>query len=147
MNEEILKKITDYLVNHQHLNLGTATPEGIPMVHTLAYVSDGVNIYFVTNKKSRKAQNILKNSNVAYTVDDDNYESWTIITGIQAMAKAELLEDKAELSRIQGLLIKKFPQMANLPPNPDMAFFKVEPTEIYYLDYTVSFGHRDRVEF
>jgi general stress protein 26 len=147
MNEEILKKITDYLVNHQHFNLGTATPEGVPTVHTLAYVSDGANIYFATNKKSRKARNILRNSNVAYTVDDDHYESWTIITGIQAMAKAELLEDKEELSRIQGLLIRKFPQMANLPPNPDMVFFKVEPTEIYYLDYTVSFGHRDRVEF
>ncbi|MGD2087235.1 MAG: pyridoxamine 5'-phosphate oxidase family protein [Candidatus Aminicenantes bacterium] len=147
MSNEILEKITGYLVNHEHLNLGTVTAEGAPIVHTVAYVSDGATIYFVTHKESRKAQNISSNSAVAYTVDDDDYEDWTEIIGIQGMGKASLLEDKEELEKVQGLMMKKFPQMANLPPDPNMVFYKVEPTEIYYLDNTVSFGHRDRVEF
>lgn len=147
MNKEILEKITGYLANHEHLNLGTVTAEGAPIVHTVAYVSDGAAIYFVTHKESRKAQNIISNSAVAYTVDDDDYEDWTKIIGIQGRGNAALLEDKGELEKAQALMMKKFPQMANLPPDPNMVFLKVEPTEIYYLDNAVSFGYRDRVEF
>ena len=147
MSKEILEKIKDYLINHEHLNLGTVTAEAKPMVHTVAYASEGAAVYFITHKESRKAGNILNNPAVAYTVDQDNYENWTKIRGIQAMGTARLVEDRGEAEKASGLLIKKFPQMANLPPDPNMVIFKVEPTEIYYLDNTVSFGHRDQVEF
>jgi general stress protein 26 len=147
MSKEILKKIEEYLEGHEHLNLGTVTVEGKPVVHTLAYASAGATVYFITHKESRKAGNILKNPAVAYTVDQDNYENWSKIRGIQAMGTAGLVEEQDESKKASGLLMKKFPQMANLPPDPNMVIFKVEPTEIYYLDNTVSFGHRDQVEF
>ena len=147
MNKEILKKIEEYLVDHEHLNLGTVTAEGKPMVHTLAYVSEGAAVYFITYKESRKARNMLNNPAVAYTVDQDVYEDWNKLRGIQAMGTAKLLEDQGDAKKASGMLMKKFPQMANLPPDPNMVIFKVEPTEIYYLDNAVSFGHRDLVEF
>jgi nitroimidazol reductase NimA-like FMN-containing flavoprotein (pyridoxamine 5'-phosphate oxidase superfamily) len=147
MNKEVLEKIKDYLANHEHLNLGTVTKEGKPMVHTLAYASEGATVYFMTHRESRKTKNMSNNPAVAYTVDQDDYENWTKIRGVQAMGKAKRVDEKEESERAMGMLKTKFPQMANLPPNPNMVVFKVEPTEIYYLDNSVSFGHRDQVKF
>jgi len=147
MSKEILEKVVEYLSKKDSLNLGTVTADGKPMVHTMGYASEGATVYFATDKGSRKAQNMMNNPSVAYTVDQDVYENWGKIKGIQAMGNASLIKETSQLKKAQELLIKKFPQMAQMPPNPGMVFFKVEPTEIFYLDYTVSFGHRDRIKF
>ena len=147
MSKEILAKIADYLASQMSLNLGTVTADGKPIVHTMGYASEGAVVYFATSKESRKAQNMINNPAVAYTVDQDTYESFGKIQGIQAMGKAIVLEDPKDLEKARGLLFKKFPQMANMPAMPGTVVFKIEPTEIYFLDYTVSFGHRDHVVF
>jgi len=145
MSKEILEKVIDYLNNHKYLSLGTVTAEGAPQVHTLAYVSEGTAIYFVTNSNTRKVKNIEGNPAVALTVDGD-YENWQNMQAVQASGKASIIMDPLEIKKASELLLKKFPQFANLPPDPDMIFIRVDLTEAYYLDSTVSFGHRDRVE-
>ncbi len=37
--------------------------------------------------------------------------------------------------------------MKNMPPGFEMAVFEINPATAYFLDNTVSFGHRDRVEY
>ena len=147
MSQDILKKIEHYLEKHNHLNLGTVSRENLPMVHTVAYASEGATVYFVTNKASRKAQNFVANPAVAYTVDEDEAGDWSKIQGIQAMGNAMIIENADETQQVMAKMIKKFPQMANLPPDPNMVFVKVVPTETYFIDNSVSFGHRDRMEF
>ncbi|UCD66572.1 MAG: pyridoxamine 5'-phosphate oxidase family protein [Deltaproteobacteria bacterium] len=144
--DTIKAKISDYLVSHPYLRLGTVNKESKPQVHTVGYVSEGCTAYFVTDRKSRKAENILKNPAVAYAVDE-NYEDIMVIQGVQMEGKATLITMETEAVRLLELMAKKFPGMEDMPPNPELVIFKIEPTRGYFLDNTVAFGHRDLVEF
>jgi nitroimidazol reductase NimA-like FMN-containing flavoprotein (pyridoxamine 5'-phosphate oxidase superfamily) len=144
--DTIKAKISDYLVSHPYLRLGTVSEDFTPQVHTVGYVSENCTAYFVTDRKSRKAENILKNPAVAYAVDE-NYEDIMVIQGVQMEGKATLITMETEAVRLLELMAKKFPGMEDMPPNPELVIFKIEPTRGYFLDNTVAFGHRDLVEF
>ncbi len=57
--DTIKTKIIDYLAAHPYLRLATVTDSCAPQVHTVGYVSEDAIVYFVTDKKSRKATNIF----------------------------------------------------------------------------------------
>ena len=145
-NNEITQKIFNYLQSHNVLTLATVSPDGKPLAHTVVYVSEGATVYFGTYKDTRKAQNILKNPSVAYTVDED-YADWDKIQGVQMTGMAAMLTDQKELERIMKKYVEKFPQAADFPPDPDMVLIKIESLRGYFLDYTKGFGHRDEVVF
>lgn len=144
--DAIKTKIAAYLTSHLYLRLGTVTVHSTPQVHTVGYVSENCSICFVTDRKSRKAENIFRNPAVAYTVDE-NYEDVMVIQGVQVEGTASLVILETEALRILGLMAQKFPGMEKMEPNPDLVIFRVEPTRGYFLDNTVAFGHRDMVEF
>ena len=139
-------KISAYLASHHYLRLGTVTPGNTAQVHTVGYVSEGCIVYFVTDRKSRKAMNIFTNPAVAYAVDE-NYRDVMAIQGVQMEGRASLVDQETEVIRLMGLMAHKFPGLENMPPNPDLVIFKIEPTRGYFLDNTVSFGHRDLMNF
>ena len=145
MSEEALGKLVDYLKTQNHLRLATVTSAGTPQVHTVAYVSEGAAIFFITDKKSRKAINIFGNPHVAYTVDHD-VADWSQIKGIQMEGEASVLQDGEEIQKVLGLFQQKFPQSGSLPEF-EMVVIKVEPTEGFFLDNTLGFGHRDKITF
>jgi len=144
--DTIKAKIVDYLSKHPYLRLATVTGSGAPQVHTVGYVSEDAIVYFVTDKNSRKAANIFKNHAVAYAVDE-NYKDVMAIQGVQMEGNASLLTMETEVIRILGLMAQKFPGIENIPPNPDLVCFKIDPTRGFFLDNTVDFGNRDMVEF
>jgi general stress protein 26 len=146
MDNKIKQKIIDYLASHRKMALATLSPEGKPVVHTVEYASEGATVYFTTDKKTRKVQNILKNPTVAYSVDED-YDDWMKIQGVQMEARATVVSEKADIDKALGVYIKKFPFIASFPPNPDLVFIKVEPIEGFFLDYTKGFAHKDKVTF
>ena len=39
------------------------------------------------------------------------------------------------------------PGLKDMPANPDLVIFKIEPERAYFIDNTVAFGHRDMVQF
>jgi len=144
--DTIKAQIIDYLTAHPYLRLATVTGDCTPQVHTVGYVSEDATVYFITDRKSRKAANIFKNPAVAYAVDE-NYEDVMTIQGIQMEGKASLITMETEAIRLLDLMAQKFPGLENMPPNPDLVFFKIEPTMGFFLNNTVAFGHRDMVEF
>lgn len=146
MSEEIKQKIADYLSSHTHLRLATVTPEGKPLAHTVTYASEGATVYFISDKTTRKVQNIMRNPNVSYSVDE-NYQELQSIQGIQMQGIATIVSKKDEAEKAMGLLLKKFPQVTELPPNPNMVPVKVTPTEGRFIDNTRGFGHRDEIIF
>ena len=145
MSEEVLSKLVEYLKTQNHLRLATVTTAGTPQVHTVAYVSEGAAVCFITDKNSRKAVNISGNPHVAYTVDHD-VEDWSQIRGIQMEGKATILADGEEIQKVMGLFQQKFPQSGSLPEF-EMVVIKVEPKEGFFLDNTLGFGHRDKIVF
>jgi general stress protein 26 len=144
MAEELKDKIREYLSNHYYLNLATVSPQGRPMAHTMAYVSEGIVVYIATNKNTRKVQNIMQNPHVAYTVDEDDPD-WFDIQALQIEGKASIITDEGELREAGEILVAKFPVAADMPPDPDSIMIKIEPEVIYYLDYSIKFGYREQV--
>ena len=144
--DAVKTKIASYLASHPYLRLGTATLHCTPQVHTVGYVSEGCTVYFVTDRKSRKAENILANPAVAFAVDE-NYEDVMAIQGVQIEGRASLVTTETETMRLLDLMAQKFPGMEKIPPSPDLIIFKVEPARGYFLDNSVAFGHRDMVDF
>ena len=145
-NDEVKKKIIDYLAAHRKMTLATATPKGEPMAHTVEYVSEGATVYFATAIDSRKAKNINENPTVSYTVDED-YDDWTKIQGVQMEGNAYILAYKQEIDHAAGLYLKKFPFAKNLPEDIEMIFIKIEPVAGFFLDYTKGFAHKERAVF
>jgi len=144
--DTVIAKITRYLASHLYLRLGTVTADCTPQVHTVGYVSEGCTAYFVTDGKSRKAENIQKNPAVSYSVDE-NYNDFMAIQGVQMEGRASLVTLETEAMKILDLMAQKFRDMENIPANPDLVIFRIKPSRAYFLDNTVSFGHRDMVEF
>lgn len=145
MERDPVTLISEYLKAHPYLNLATVDPDGVPAAHTLGYASDGLTVYFMTDRNSRKAKNISTNPAVAYTVDED-YTQLEKIQGVQMQGSAEPVSDSSEIKKILEILSEKFPQIKELPESPDYVFFKVSPKEVYFIDNTVSFGYRDHVK-
>ena len=144
MAEELKDKIYEYLSSHYYLNLATVSPQGRPMAHTMAYVSENAVIYLATNKNTRKVQNIMHNPYVAYTVDEDNPD-WFDMQALQVEGKASIITGENELREVGEIMAAKFPVAADMPPDPDIIMIKIEPEVIYYLDYSIKFGHREQV--
>jgi len=142
MAEELKDKINQYLANHYYLNLATVSPQGSPMAHTMAYVSKDSVVYLATNKNTRKVQNIMQNANVAYTVDEEDPD-WFNMQALQVEGKASIIIDEKELREFGEIMMAKFPVVADMPPDPDTVMIKIEPKVIYYLDYSIEFGHRE----
>lgn len=145
MAEELKDKINQYLANHYYLNLATVSLQGSPMAHTMAYASKDSVVYLATKKNTRKVQNIMHDSRVAYTVDEDDPD-WFDMQALQVEGRASIITDERELREIGEIMAAKFPIAADMPPDPDTIMVKIEPEVIYYLDYSVEFGHRDKLD-
>jgi nitroimidazol reductase NimA-like FMN-containing flavoprotein (pyridoxamine 5'-phosphate oxidase superfamily) len=146
MAKDLKDKISDYLATHPYLNLATVCPDGTPLAHTVGYASEGATVYFVTDRKSRKARNIASNPAVAFTVDED-YENLADIQGIQMKGMAEEVTDPAVMQRVMRMMNEKYPYMKDLPENPDYGFFVITPGEAIFIDNTQGFGHRETMSF
>lgn len=145
-DEEVKRLIADYLTSHNTLTLATITPENEPLAHTVEYASEDTTLYVATSNSRRKTQNILKNSHVAYTVDED-YKNWLTIKGVQMEGIATVLSRKEDIDHAAAVYLGKFPFVAQFPPNPEMVFIKIEPIVGSFLDYTKGFTHSDPVAF
>src|SRR5512143_3560452 len=93
----IRQAISDYLRTHRKMTLATVTLDGRPLAHTVEYVSDeGPMVFFATKKTTRKAQNIMKNANVSFAVDED-YDDWMKIQGVQVEGRATILSQEKDI--------------------------------------------------
>lgn len=145
MAEELKTKIYEYLADHYYLNLATVSPQGNPMAHTMAYVSEEAVVYLATNKNTRKVQNIMNNPHVAYTVDEDDPD-WFDMKALQVEGKASIITDENELREVGEIMVAKFPIAADMPPDSDIIMIKIEPEIVYYLDYSIEFGYREKID-
>lgn len=146
MDDAMKKEAVSYLSGHLYANLATVSADNRQQPHasTIAYISDGLSLYFATSAKTEKARNITANPRVSLTVDHDEPD-WTKITGLQIEGEAEILTpDKA--AAVVPRYLEKFPYAKTLPPNPDSRFIRIVPKRVWLIDYRKGFGHRDYFE-
>lgn len=145
--QDYKQKYINYLTSHNLLSFATADEKGNPFVRSVEYVNDGPNVYFLTDAKSTKVKHIKNNSNVAYTVDED-LADWSKIQGIQMRGKAFVIGDGKEKKRAMDMLVKKFPQFAEMPiEGAEPCVIKIEPLVGIFIDSPSGAGTRYEIHY
>jgi uncharacterized protein YhbP (UPF0306 family) len=150
MSDALRERALTYLRQHNVLTMATGGPQGV-WAAAVFYVNHGFTLYFLSAPTSRHSLNIAASPVVAATVQED-YRDWREIKGIQlegAAVRVEGAERAAAVARY-GL---KFPIIANLARAPAeivraldrVAWYRVTPSRLYFVDNSQGFGHRDEV--
>jgi uncharacterized protein YhbP (UPF0306 family) len=137
--------VLDYLQTHNTLTLATASSAGIPRAATFLYVNEGPALYFWTRTSTVIARHIEQNPLVSFTIDE--YTSDLSQTrGIQGTGECRPLLSGEQIARVADLFGQKFP---NLSPGATMsiAFYRITPTELQFIDNTGSGGSAPAGEF
>ena len=140
----------EVIQSHNLMHLATIDSDGLPCVRGVDYAADKNEavLYFMTQKTSRKIEHLAKNSTVGFAVDHDcpTFEDLAVVKYIKGRGTAAVVEDPEEIQKASGLLMQKFPFLANLPGDvSDFAIIRVELTNVLVTDNTISFGYTEEV--
>jgi hypothetical protein len=143
-------RVLAYLRDHNVMTLATNGPHGL-WAAAVFYVNDGFTLYFLSAPTSRHSLNIESDGRVSATIQED-YGDWRAIKGIQLEGAARRI-DGAEQVIALARYGAKFPLVANLAEAPAeiakamsrIAWYKVTPSRLYFIDNALGLGHRDEV--
>ena len=143
-------KTLDYLRGHNVMTLATTGPQGLWSA-AVFYVNDGFTLYFLSAPTSRHSLNIEAQPTVSAAIQED-YKDWREIKGIQLEGEARRIEGAEQAAAIARYGLK-FPIVGNLATAPAeivkamsrIAWYKVTPTRLYFIDNSLGLGHRDEV--
>lgn len=158
MEEAELRKILlDYMDGCSSLSLATEK-DGRPWSASLFFVNIGFEIYFLSSPSSRHGENILVNPEVSATINPD-YSKWQDIKGIQLEGRAEKIGGIIENPKIVAAYLRKFPDVTDFLKSPlkmgaavstkvaKVAFYRLKPRKMFFVNNSLGFGHRDELEF
>ena len=147
MDRALVDQIETILKAGKDMTIATVREDGFPQATVVAYVSDGLTIYFACEANAQKARNIARDNRVSITVNLD-YDDWNAIQGLSMGAIAEPITDPDEMAKMDRLMETKFPQVKDLvvAETDEFALFRVTPKVVSVLDYSKGFGHTDLVE-
>lgn len=139
-----------YLRAHNVMTLATHGPEGV-WAAAVFYVHENFDLYFLSSPSTRHSLNLAANPRVAVTIQAD-YDDWRAIKGIQLEGNVTRLEG-LEQARAILLYGKKFSIVGNIARAPAeiarafsrVAWYRVTPTRVYFVDNSQAFGHRDEI--
>ena len=127
--EELLR---DSRVAH----LATADVNGRPLVVTICFVWDGVNLYSAidakpkTTRRLRRVRNIEENPRVSLIVDRW-HETWNRLMHVIVDGKATIIEDGDEWRGAITALRAKYPQYQTMDVAVDFgAVIRIEPQAV-----------------
>lgn len=149
MNATPRAKMLAYLEAHNVMTLATAGP----WAAAVFYVNEGFTLYFLSSPKTRHGQELAANPRVAITIHED-YADWRSIKGIQFDGVVTQVSVD-ECTRVRGLYGAKFPLNGGALKTPaaiakaltKIEWYKVTARSVYFVDNSVAFGHRDRIDF
>jgi nitroimidazol reductase NimA-like FMN-containing flavoprotein (pyridoxamine 5'-phosphate oxidase superfamily) len=146
MNDEIRKKILGLLDQHRLMTITTLRPDGSPQATTVGYAKDGLILYFLCGRDGPKARNLARDDRISLTIDHDTSDP-IAISGLSMAARAQPVDDPTEVEKVFRLLPLKYPEYMGLamPKLEEIRIFRVRPTIISVLDYSLGFGHTDLV--
>ncbi len=131
---------------HKSMTVATVRSDGWPQATTVAYVNDGLNLYFCCDADGQKARNIAACDKVSAAIDHDE-EDWHKLQGLSLAARAKVVKDKREIGRVMKLFARKFPALADMEVSEasGLAMVKLVPKVISAINYRKGFGHTDLV--
>jgi len=146
MDGDITARIVKLLDQNRFMSIATVMPDGWPQATTVAYVNEGLTLYFLCGRDSQKASNIARDERVSATIGKDPARI-SAIAALSMAARARQVHDQAEAAKAMEMLPEKFRDQVTLPvalhAPDDLRIFRVTPTLISLLDYSKGFGHAD----
>jgi uncharacterized protein YhbP (UPF0306 family) len=153
VSEDPVPAIRRMLESHNTLTLATGLEGGV-WAAAVFYASDAAfNLYFVSDQRTRHAQEISANPRVALAINAD-VDNWDDVRGLQIEGSAQRIEG-LERARALALYLGKFASVKALfeaPRNPDEEtiakrlkntdFWCVRPSYIRLIDNGRGFGFR-----
>lgn len=106
MQEDSVSTIANYINEHPLAVLSTVEPSGSPHGSTLYAGSDqGLNVFFMTKRDTRKNQNIVNNPNIALTFSGEDHQTTLQLSG--TAAEVTLQDEGALAFQVLGSLFHK----------------------------------------
>ena len=144
------EKTLAYLSDRNVMTLATTGPQGL-WAAAVFYVNDGFTLYFLSAPTSRHSLNIEAQPAISAAIQED-YKDWREIKGVQLEGEARRIEGAEQAAAISRYGLK-FPIVGNLATAPAeivkamsrIAWYKVVPTRLYFIDNSLGLGHRDEV--
>ncbi len=139
-----------YLREHRVVSLATQDAGG-PWAAAVFYVNDGFTLYFLSAPTSRHSVNLARDPRVAATIQED-YRDWPQIKGVQlAGLVSELGGEQAGHAR--RLYAARYPLIGAAGGAPAaiaaaldrVRWYRLEPEQLYFIDNSVAFGHREQI--
>ncbi len=151
MDDAAHARILAYLAAHNTLTLATER-DGRAWAAALFYANDGLTLYFLSEPKTRHAQNLAANPRVAATIHEDARD-WRAIQGIQVEGTCEEITNPIESARALAVYAAKFRFVRDLLHAPKelgaaMAkarFYKITPAWVRLIDNTRGLGFKEEI--
>jgi uncharacterized protein YhbP (UPF0306 family) len=125
--------VLDYLASGKTVTLATASSDGTPHASTFMYVNDGATLFVWARPTSTTAAHLRDNSKVSFAIDE-YVEDWNKAKGIQGDGRAEAVTSGDDVVRAVGLFADKFPSPSSGASTTNIAFFKITPTAMQFID-------------
>jgi nitroimidazol reductase NimA-like FMN-containing flavoprotein (pyridoxamine 5'-phosphate oxidase superfamily) len=146
MDDDVKTRVLALLDHNRFMSIATLMPDGWPQATTVAYVNQGLTLYFLCGHDSQKAANIARDDRVSLTIGKEPHRI-SAITALSMAGRARLVSDHAEATKAMEMLPEKFRDQVTLPvamhAPDDLRIFRVTPTLVSLLDYSKGFGHAD----
>ena len=105
-----LRKIEkDFISLQRVIRVATVDKHGMPHNVPVCHVMEGNQIYFATERNSKKVKNLIQSGIVALVCDEYS-EAWSYLRGILIQAEAKLISRGGEFRRLRKLIYQKYPQ-------------------------------------
>lgn len=144
------EQLLEYLGTHNVMTLATVGADG-PWAAAVFYVNEGTALYFLSAPTTRHCQNMQCNPRIAATVQED-YSQWEQIKGVQIEGTVQRLNANDQ-HHAADLYAQKFAFMDPLriptafaAAMQKIAWYRLTPASLYFIDNSLGLGHRVRVE-
>ena len=145
MNNDLKKRITEYIDKCRFCTIATVSKDGQPNASAVSFNNAGMDIYFNTSRDSKKIQNILSNPRVSVAMQKPRLpKTDQEITGIQYYGTAKILSDD-EIAKAPKAVVSRNKLFNSSKPGSSV-IVKVTPLEIYLIDYSKGFRHRELLQ-
>ncbi|MCH4559149.1 pyridoxamine 5'-phosphate oxidase family protein [Mesorhizobium jarvisii] len=147
MKHVLQQRMIDIVERCMDMTIATIRFDGSPQATVVSFVHDGLLLYFGCGAGSEKATNIARDQRVSVAMTAP-YENWLEIKGLSMAATAKEVVSPSELTQVGRIMVQRFPQISAIQPSEaaPVKLFRVRPTIISVLDYSLGFGHTDLVK-
>src|SRR3972149_9880972 len=130
LKDKLKQYILDYLGENRLMTLATAE-NNPPWAASVMFAYDtDLNLYFISDPDTRKAQNLLNNPSVSVAINQHQKTPGKIL-GIQLEGTAHMLDKNKSQNELE-LFKKRFDWADDYLHDPELSTIK--PEKIYYLD-------------